>query len=81
MFFRFQILFEASLERIVCYNLNDPQAAAAAGIPMYQRRQRQLQTAIDNTLQVSVTREIVASNYQHADTYLPACIQLQDIWH
>lgn len=69
------------LNDISAGNLDDARAARQAGMFLYQRRQQQLHTAINDTLEPSVTREVVTANYHHSNGYLMACLQEQDIWH
>ena len=69
------------LNDISAMNLDDPAAARLERVPMYRRRLQRLRTAVDETLDTSITRELVATNYQHSNTYLIACIQEQDIIH
>ena len=62
-------------------NLDNAAAARREGIPMYQRRIQQLRAAVHDTLQPSMTREVVHANYQHSNTYLMSCLQGNDIMH
>ena len=59
----------------------DASAAARAGVGQNRLREELLEEAIHATLTTSVTRDVVISNYQHANTYLQACLRSEDIWH
>ena len=56
-------------------------AAARAGVNQQHLRQGLLQQAVHATLRTSVTREVVAANYRHSNSYLATCLRQEDIWH
>ena len=77
----FKAYLKHRLNDISAANLDNAAAARREGVPLYRRRLQQLRAAVRETLQPSVTREVVAANYQHSNTYLMSCIQLSDINH
>ena len=77
----FKAYLKHRLNNISAANLDNAAAARREGIPMYQRRLQQLRAAVHDTLQPSISREVVYSNYLHSNTYLMSCLQGNDINH
>ena len=75
----FKSYLKQHLNNIV--NAVNAPAAARAGVNQQQLRQDLLQQAVHDTLRTSVTREVVAANYRHSNTFLAACVRREDIWH
>ena len=75
----FKAYLKHRLNDISAGNLDDRAAARREGLPQCQRRQQRLRAAVTDTLDPSLTREVVTANYRHSNSFLVACLQEQDI--